>query len=1757
MRRKFVQATLVLAMLSGIGAVATNSGGAIKADAAITKTVRTSKDHTGSKWYDYYYYSNGAMRSINNLVKDTYNFSEESFTKDVSTYADKLLGEVNYDDTSREFTKVGSDNLASLNTILKMPSKKTQWLTNYTVKELKDRKLIPSSDSDNSEDNKTAEDAQASNMVDNGEATTSDLVTSLTYLINKDYYTVPRNLKVHKTMARAPLTATITEANGANWFYANKSSVTNGEKVNNSNNLLKSDLIMMMSKIYKGVHQSSALILSDYSERDGNVWSTEEATKEVDKDKNYSTCYTNPLLKGSEYYGSAKCYYDKLTNDHFEGTYGGGHLEGDTDYLYNIVDGMDYHGVQFVGDYWVYYDPNVYELYLSEALNDGIITISDLSNNSANPCSKFRSDYKNKRIGNWGNGSYHLNGKITSDSLGYSKQVNYSSAGMSITSKKPTYFGDKENMTMIEALRIIEAYMRANDENMSKTEEMIVRYKLGLTVLSYLDSDDCSTVTYLVAKGILDGNSSSLSSALYDDATIAKLYPIIYRVANKDARCDFSTIQLTDSETYWASQDFSSDTFNIFQPSTDIIHETTNVVEEGESRKDNEKDSGEWIAFAQPSTHKSGIKRRSGLLGFGAISVSAASTSQSKVKTYKITKVFDTKSVYKIGTTTIAQLYHGKDKSSLDKYNIVKITKNDKYEYAGSKHSVYEVTFEVTATKRSVAIASVDKQITILSDLDEYKKTVSGVTNVSKDGKVTSLISQSSLKQAFSNITVLEDKILMNNVTGTMAYFSYDSKITLVGSQIISSTYPCISKAGNEVYYDLNALIPLLSSAYVDTIGPQINIVTTDIEHTHTIKISTDMTDSDDYLMSAQYLRMFVSKESSKTKDDKDTDLHIGYSCLGTDKVATKIAADKRNTTYFVKLNTLSSASNQLTKSFSVNYNGTSITGTIVLDLQYVVPDVSDFSSWLQSQVLTTDTFTYQEAAQILMTPPDKLHTLKGFTNLANSLSDADTSALNSWYYSNYGMANALCNFMYETSGYVYVPSGYVCPSVTLLIDNVKGKIGSKTFSAWCKSSNKKSAKTVRDAVFEQVFKGFSLGDDYKKYNGGSDAKFWHNYYQYDSTIPDYTQLGFKSPSKGVTNTIQIARVFDVYEQPTGLSSSFGIKLNKFYKVSKNQSFKTYGRKYAVSATGAVFQKIDTLGSIKQPLFSYTVNHNAKTGLDSTLHSLKLNSRSATQLIPNRGQIVKYNKSYLRYDSTCTSAKSRYYTFYESMPYKNGKMTDSCVQLRLSRNPSKMQYSMKYFRNGTNSKSLEPLDSNSFAEFTYKVSYASTLGQYGTCPSNSSIRSMLRSKNSNIFLDPSMIASKTLLMQSLFGKKSVYIYTDKGVTNSLASAGKIYYWNGSALKKISSSSAVTDLFTKNITIYAIPLYYAPCDSFFFKLNSAKEICLGTNPVNKALNYLQFDLTSINNQMIDAYLQEQQGVQHITDLENGAEVMIGDTVWTKDGKWWQSSPISDSKSIKAAISKHKNMQWYSQKTFSGLYITVSGKQYPVANYVEDTTMGKLVGSKKQLQKGVVFVDGNTVKVKKGTKVSNANSKTKAQYLSVRCKFSKDLFVRPIDSSGLKFTYLGHSSTGLTPSADYPFFDEQASWNKEKTDLYTIATSSFKPSSAFNEAKKNFISEYHELLAEDSWNLIWVIIIMLASYLMIMSWFSYGVITLGVGRSGFEALLMRDRTGNKKGIDFIKIATFGLYSIEREVSLARMIIVSIGCCVVILTILVVIF
>lgn len=1643
----------------------------------------------------YIYYTNGAMRSLNNYLGDTYNFDDDDeFAKNVAKLSSKFFPNVIYDDTEVLRDTAGNDCLTDLPSIYKMQSKKVVYYTNYSKKQLEEKGLLPDDDVAINGTEETDVSSFTSNIVDTGEATTSELTQAASYLIQNDYLTFPRSVKFY--------TAKSTLGPGG-------SMKINTDWMEPTDNMKKSDLVMTMGKIYYGVQKSSALVIEDYSYRDKKVWVTVDPLQDM-KPKKAEKYFSNGK-EGMNYYGFSKDVYG-----------------GDKNWK-----GETHKGVQFLGDYWVYYDPNVYELYLEKALADGIIQKSDLSSSGKTAL----------KSSGWANGNIYTQKDYPKDIFGSSIKVNASEVKFALSSKEPNYFGENEEMTMIEALRLVEAYMRANDENMSKTEESIIQYKLGLDVLAYLDSDDQRTVTYLIATGILDGdNTKSLTGMLYNDATVSRLLPILYRVANKKARSDFKTIQLTDSETYWASQDFSANTMSIFETTDDIIHETGTVSLKKTRNKKPGSTTKTAFVDSEGDNHLLSASARDNPF---VLEVSAAAT----VKTYNVTKYFDTDSVYCIGTTTIAKLAKSQDKSEMSKYSIKSISEEDDYVYRGKKHKVYKVVFEISALKQSDAIKMVEQKYSVMSDLDKYKKTISGVTSVQRNGSTVTLVSQKSLTQAFSNITVLEDKILMNNVTGTMAYFSYDNKIAIVGSQIIDNGYANIVKAGNEVYYNLAALLPLLSKAYVDTIGPQISIVVCDIEHTHNVKITTSLTDAEDYPLTAQYVKVYTKKSKSPnsgTGDDGEDENRYGFSCIATSNSKKELASTDHEINYFVKINSLSTAANKLTKSFKFNYNGTPFSGTIIVDLQYIVPDAGSFNSWLSSEVFSTGQLTYQEASQLMITPPDKINELKGFETSLQSMTDVQKSALNNWWYSNYAMSNALCNFMFGTEGYIYVHSGYITPSVTVLFDNV----GNKSFEEWCNKGTK--PKKRRDTILGHVFKNFALGKDYLKYNGGNSEKFWHNYYQIDASIPDYSSLGFQTADSDVTGFITSARRFSIYCQP----GKKDLKLNKLGRIALDTSLKTYGTRYAVSASGCVYEDLETMGSSKQPMFKYTCN--TKNGENSTLKTLKLTSRSAEKVKLNANQIVYLNNKAMRYYSTMSTSKTKYYAMYPNKVIVNNIFNPLNVKMQLVKSPAGTMYSpaIKSTNSSGNAVFVSPVSDDFYTR--YKLHYASFFNQVTTCPSSDIVFSMIKSSKTNLFLDPTKLKNDLDSIIKVFGngKNPIYIYTDKGKSNSLTLPGKIYKLENNELT-LCDASDLTVLCNTSAEIIAIPLYLAPCDSFFFKVDETGRVILGQNAFSKALNYMQFDLTSLNNQLIEAYLDEQSGVKSISKLTDGAKVTIGDTVWVKKGKWFQSKPIRDPSNVQAAISDSEDMMWYSNKLFSGIYVTVQGRRYSLQAYVEEMTMGGSIGSKSQFKKGVIYKQGNRVKVRKGDNIKNANKKTIAQYLSVKAKFDDNLLVRPTNSDGTEFTLVGHSDRGLISSADYPFFDKEASWDKTNKNMFAISATKFKPSEAFKEAKEAFMHDFNQALLEDSWNYVWVIIICLASYLLIMSWFSYGVLTGGVGRAGFEALTMRDRAGNKKGIDFIKVATLGLYSLDKPLSLGRTVIVSFGCCIVIVVILTVIF
>lgn len=188
-------------------------------------------------------------------------------------------------------------------------------------------------------------------------------------------------------------------------------------------------------------------------------------------------------------------------------------------------------------------------------------------------------------------------------SLGYSYKVE---KDFHVTPKVPNYF-KSEKIYTIDALHDVETLLRTTEKDMSKLEASIVSYKYGITYLSNLTEEDKNTVQYLIAKGILNYEDANELVNLYGVLDRETAYKILYRVANKDARLDFSTVTLTDNETSWQAKGYGEDHISIIRASAVPYVETVskkelkhllnsgNTINEGDS--DDDPDSTESNEF--------------------------------------------------------------------------------------------------------------------------------------------------------------------------------------------------------------------------------------------------------------------------------------------------------------------------------------------------------------------------------------------------------------------------------------------------------------------------------------------------------------------------------------------------------------------------------------------------------------------------------------------------------------------------------------------------------------------------------------------------------------------------------------------------------------------------------------------------------------------------------------------------------------------------------------------------------------------------------------------------------------------------------------------------------------------------------------------------------------------------------------------------------------------------------------------------------
>ena len=224
-------------------------------------------------------------------------------------------------------------------------------------------------------------------------------------------------------------------------------------------------------------------------------------------------------------------------------------------------------------DFLLYTPTDIIESYIQAAISRGVIP--DLTVLSDEAASKFYDLSVSSTLPSWsGQVSAHIAHlnrgiKVTTDRVENATLYNTLGKsyvivdnGISLTINRSNLFRSdtgyfkSEYMTKMDAYQMIYDMVYASEKKLSDLEADIVNYKYGLEFNGIAKDEDIEVIKYLIAKGILNYDGSDELEGLYQKITWDKFLPILYRVANKDARLDFSVIQLTDSEQSWRAKGF-------------------------------------------------------------------------------------------------------------------------------------------------------------------------------------------------------------------------------------------------------------------------------------------------------------------------------------------------------------------------------------------------------------------------------------------------------------------------------------------------------------------------------------------------------------------------------------------------------------------------------------------------------------------------------------------------------------------------------------------------------------------------------------------------------------------------------------------------------------------------------------------------------------------------------------------------------------------------------------------------------------------------------------------------------------------------------------------------------------------------------------------------------------------------------------------------------------------------------------------------
>lgn len=890
------------------------------------------------------------------------------------------------------------------------------------------------------------------------------------------------------------------------------------------------------------------------------------------------------------------------------------------------------------------------------------------------------------------------------------------------------------------------------------------------------------------------------------------------------------------------------------------------------------------------------------------------------------------------------------------------------------------------------------------------------------NGKVTNMISKKSIQQLFPEISIIHDKLLENTNTGCEALLMGESGYAIVGTKVIVSDDLIVHDAGDDVYYNLELITSLLTNSYLKELDKKIG------------NQITSLYISDSNLNESRYK---VYSDSTLLNKTDVIQLKV-KNANGTEK-----------STKFYNMDSMNRGMNSASRTFKIkDSQGRDASITVVVDLDFVVPSGTAFADSKLSTNLLNGPLTANNISATYFSRP----------------SDSEPD-LQNWWDSNLGCSNALYNFLYGTNGIVYVESGYLAPSLTIL----------------------RSSDAITDKQVSQVFKNFKLYDingiSYKKFFGSDLDKFWEFYYDANANT-------------GLTNLSKtLAKESRSFQQITGTSSTSGIN---------------YQGKFFVTNANTIYRSLDNADDVITK--NLKVNHGSKR-IDLTTQTQGENSVS-----PQTGDKIQYeytdnNKNKKTTTWTYCGIEDGYYVLEPDIDLMKNASSD------WKKGTPVLQTA------GGSSYTINTLATDNTIQYYLKQFY------------------MVGFPDIWDKIDVSSYTSKTA--SSKLWKANATMFGDNGFSQGrdqqyYLSGGKVYSRqiiskDGKRVNTLAEVSRPSD----DMNVAAIPVAYVPTGDISITSSTS-----GNNVVFKAtagykgtaLHYGNVFLKNINQSVIDYSVYKSMKTKKINELNDNDTIYIGTTLFCKKGDYFVSSPITNDQLVATAkAAGTTSIKGQAVGIFMGLKVRVDGSERNLSEYVIDADTGTLYNEGNG-EDGIVYKQGGTVNVWKDNKAQG--TEVSAKQICIKVKFDDNLLCRSINDKGNAYTllyantYLGSESLG-----NLPFLSEKLDYNRFSNVNATLSMSKFNLSEFAKVAKKEFLKRFRDRFFDDSRGLIYNIILALASYLTVMSWLVYGVLRYGIGRHLLEMIANPTRMQSFRGIDLIKVFTFGIYSLDTEPTLAR--------------------